>query len=235
MELLGKKPTMDAKELAKNISDAYVTYYKNDESSASEVTTMAVYDLSTMGDLISKLNDFGNALVETVTTDDTNQAKYIKKIQEISLGVQRFTYADHADLKNFAYKIYRATSLPKDLNDKAKAVSDQLVNKTIVAHGANNATEANGMAIFLPQAFNCCVDDDGYGYTISTWEEFNDCTTYPYSSTDCSGEGGAMYSMEDVLSFQDSSGKTQTGSYYAAGWSSGWREFLNMYYRMLLK
>ena len=234
---LGKNPSMGARELAINISNAYVNFYKNDSDymDAGIVTTMAVYDLSTMGDLTSKLNEFGQALLDTVTTEDAKEAKkYISKIQEKSLESQRFTYADHADLKHFADKISRATSLPESLNQKAKAVSEQLA-KTIIAHGANNAANANGMAIFLPQAFNCCVDDDGLGYTISTWDEFEDCISYPYSSTDCSGEGGALYTMEDVLSFQDSSGKTQTGSYYAAGWSTGWNDFLNSYYWLLLK
>ena len=232
LDLLGKKPAMEASELAKNISSAYIDYYKNNSDYANEVTTMAVYDLSTMGDLTNKLNEFGKALVDTVTVENTaDQTKYIKKIKEISGAIQRFAYADHADLKHFAYKIYRATSLPQSLRDKAKAVSDQLVNKTIIAHGANNAADANGMAIFFPVMFNCCADDDGYGYTISTWDEYEGCNDYPYSSFDCSEEGGALYSWKDVL-FEE--GKIN-GQYYNAGWSTGWNDFLNTYYRLLLK
>ena len=240
LEKLAKAPEMGPRELGVHIADAYVSYYRGDPvyEDDSVVTTQAVYDLSTFGDLTDQLDAFGRAMLEAVSQgSDGEVGRHTRAILAASKKAHRYYMGDHADLKHLAVLIEAESELPEALRSAARGLLAQL-DKTIVTAGHNNAPDTGGMAIFFPVTFNCCFDFDTYQtWIIETAEEYEACGGWPYSSLDCIPQEtsmGAWYSYFDVVNFEYE-GQTYTGDYYAGGWSRGWNDFLNDYYLRLFE
>jgi hypothetical protein len=154
-------PGMTALELATKVVD---TYYGNSSRNA----TLSVTDLGTMEEMNGVITAFADELLKAAPT-------YRSQIESVRGATQKFYYADHRDLSDFASRIAATSALPASLKDAAKAVQAQVaVSVPYFKSQASGYAGAKGMAINIPATGSHL--DANYGAAmwsaLATWDEF---------------------------------------------------------------
>ncbi len=208
MKKLGNKPGMDAVELGEIIVDAYYDGYSGN-------ATSALFDLSKTDNMTSKVDTFATQLQSALSTSSHKSA-----IQSIRQNTQRYAYLEHVDLKHFATQIKNKSSLPSALKNAASDLITQISSFMIYSKIQSNQSyhgythgNASGLAIFFPEAFECCIFDD-YGNVEECYSVLSPCTTTEVQ------EASGWYSTAEMNTYKSGSG---------AVWSSKWKNFIRKY------
>ncbi len=175
---LNSNPYISAEQQAKNIVNAYVTFYGGKNGQTSGVTQAATSTALLQSELIPALNTFADKLRRDVYLHET-------KIKNARDGASYWDsdqygafYLDQRDLGSFAYNIVHDTTLPSDLRTAAQDVLDKLAI-AVVEEGHTVGDRAYGLKIWMPQ--NIANDSNAPYYTNpnyyltfsqTLWDEF---------------------------------------------------------------
>ncbi len=224
IETLARTPSMTAPELGKLVADTY--WARRMESAASEGdyyanVTMALYDLSQVSALQTKLDDFGHQLADAV-----QQQTYRTVVDEIAEGAQRFGWGEHADLQHVALLTKEnASRLPQALADAADALLSELPNTVTYFKGRDapdvwgySHSNAHGMSLFFPREVNCKYYIDVYSYLYDYYKDDYTLSVYP-----------CVYYPAAPANRTGNYSRTDLNKYLRTTWSSGWNNFLRNY------
>jgi len=157
---LTNNPNMTSIQLCQQIVNDYIT------NTSSSNITMSAIDLSKINDLADKVNQFGEALLNSSETT---------KIANAKNNAQRYTNEELADLYHFANLISTTTSNKDDnIIAKASAVKSALEN-AVIANNKSGTGVANsyGLTVYLPQTY-----DSTYENTIAFAQEKSHWTNF---------------------------------------------------------
>lgn len=161
IDTLTNNPGIGKIVLCQNIVDGYISELAGNPNYPA---TLSVLDLS-VGNILSTVNSFANALVSSTSTDEIAAAR-------ISAQSYYGHENEHKDLYDFANRI--KSDVP-DCETEAQEIMDLVNNLVIYEDHDNNGVEnSHGLAIFLPD--DPGIYDESYNSlqfaTDSQWDEF---------------------------------------------------------------
>ncbi len=183
---LGQNPGMETTELCRNICDAYVNYYL-DNDMAYEVTTLSAIDLSRIGQVVSALDAF-TAAAKLSKDSYRSLAKLRAKTHEYGMPAENDFSFDMIDIADMANQYY--TLLPKESEALLNAV------ESAVSYKAQNAdsTIAGGISLYFPFSQpdrttdridvyrNCGFSENYINFTIGFAELLTGETIAPFTA-----------------------------------------------------
>jgi hypothetical protein len=163
---------MTAAQLGQQIVSDFIanTAYDNNNG-----ITQSATDLSKINDLATKVNELGEALVNSTDSNTINNAKN---------NVQKYSYEWMADLYHFA-SLLSGVSASRDANlvAKANAVKSALSTAVIASDKrGTNVANSYGLTIYLPtnpNNYDSEYDNLAFTQAITNWKSF---ITHSYST-----------------------------------------------------
>lgn len=132
-------PNASPADVSKTLVDAYVAWY---EKHGRQQVTLSAYNLSNLANLDSAVLQLGTEIRSLNPSDRA-------KVRKMLPNVQRFAYADYADLLDFTKRLanLKLTGIQSETLEQVNAAAKDLV---IENKDSSSYWRANGVSIWLP-------------------------------------------------------------------------------------